>query len=93
MAIHDQEKTFALVSEFSPPHPGLLEDSFQTVFACSYHADASLRLVEAHTIQSVVAMVPHQFPGIDGTLFYLIERPGLDVLTIGGVEEVIPDED
>jgi hypothetical protein len=93
MAIHDQEKMFALVSEFSPPHPGLLEDSFQTVFACSYHADASLRLVEAHTIQSVVAMVPHRFPGIDGTLFYLIERPGLDVLTIGGVEEVIPDED
>ncbi|KAG1720334.1 hypothetical protein EDD22DRAFT_962861 [Suillus occidentalis] len=45
-------------------------------------------------IQSVVAMVPHQFPGIDGILFYLIERPGLDIITMSGInEEDIPDED
>jgi hypothetical protein len=38
-------------------------------------------------------MVPHQFPGIDGTLFYLIERPGLDLLTMGGAGEDIMDEE
>ncbi|KAG1890997.1 hypothetical protein F4604DRAFT_1876202 [Suillus subluteus] len=73
MMIHTWEKTFALVSEFSEPHPDLLECSLQTVFACSHHGDASLRLVEVTAIQSVVAMVPHQFLGINGILFYLIE--------------------
>ncbi|KAG1729175.1 hypothetical protein EDD22DRAFT_146480 [Suillus occidentalis] len=93
MTIHDRQKTFALVSEFSQPHPELLEQSFQTVFACRHHGDNSLRLIEVSTIQAVVAMVPHQFPGIDGTLFYLIERPGLDLLTMGGAGEDIMDEE
>ncbi|KAG1759571.1 hypothetical protein EV702DRAFT_982724 [Suillus placidus] len=94
MTIHGQRKTFAMVSEYSDPHQDLLQRSYHTVFACQYHGDASLKLTEVSTIQSVVAMVPHQFPGIDGTLFYLIERPGLDIITIGGInEEDIPDED
>ncbi|KAG2139702.1 hypothetical protein DEU56DRAFT_697340, partial [Suillus clintonianus] len=63
MIIHDRRKTLALVSEYSQPHSDLLEKSFQTVYACTHRADASLRLVEVTTIQSVVAMVPHQFPG------------------------------
>ncbi|KIK37975.1 hypothetical protein CY34DRAFT_91775, partial [Suillus luteus UH-Slu-Lm8-n1] len=71
--LHDQQKTFAQVSEFSQQHSDLLEQSFQMVFACAYRADASLRLVEVTATQSVVAMVPHQFPGIDSTLFYCIE--------------------
>ncbi|KAG2080465.1 uncharacterized protein F5147DRAFT_784266 [Suillus discolor] len=92
MTIHDQQKTFALVSEFSQPHPEL-EHSFQTVFACRHHGDNSLKLIEASTIQAVVAMVPHHFPGINGTLFYLIERPGLDLLTMSGAGEDILDEE
>jgi hypothetical protein len=93
MTIHNQEKTFALVSEFNRPHPELLERSFQTVFTCRHHGNKSLRLIKVSTIQSVVAMVPHQFPGIDGTLFCLIEHPGLDLLTMGGAEEHIADEE
>ncbi|KAG1827777.1 hypothetical protein EV424DRAFT_1319245, partial [Suillus variegatus] len=73
MMLHDEEKTFAFVSEFSQPHTDLFENSSQTVFACRYRGDASLKLVEVHTIQSVVAMIPHNFPGIDGILFYLVE--------------------
>jgi hypothetical protein len=39
-------------------------------------------------------MVPHQFPGINSVLFYLIERLGLDIITMSGInEEDIPDED
>ncbi|KAG1732711.1 hypothetical protein EDB19DRAFT_1596765, partial [Suillus lakei] len=63
MTIHNQEKTFALISEFDQPHPELLERSYQTVFACHHHGDKSLRLIEVSIIQAVVAMVPHQFPG------------------------------
>lgn len=38
-------------------------------------------------------MVPHKFPGIDGTLFYMIERPGLDVLKMGGMNKDLHDKD
>jgi hypothetical protein len=87
MMLHNEEKTFALISEFSQPHTELFENSFQTVFASRYQGDASLKLIEVHTIQSVVAMIPHNFPGIDGILFYLVERPGLDIIRMSGVEE------
>ncbi|KAG1758720.1 hypothetical protein EDD22DRAFT_783536 [Suillus occidentalis] len=94
MMIHSQHKTFAIVSEYSDPHQDLLQRSFHIVFICQYHGDALLKLTEVSTIQSVVAMVPHQFPDIDSTLFYLIECPGLDIIMIGGInEEDIPDED
>ncbi|KAG2127539.1 uncharacterized protein EDB93DRAFT_1257008 [Suillus bovinus] len=87
MMLHDEKKTFAFVSEFSQLHTDLFENSSQMVFACRYCGDASLKLVEIHTIQSVVAMIPHNFPGIDGVLFYLVEQPGLDIIRMGGVEE------
>ncbi|KAG2751378.1 hypothetical protein P692DRAFT_201681624, partial [Suillus brevipes Sb2] len=57
MTIHNEDKTFALISEYGPPHPELLERSFQTVVACTYCGDTSLRLVEVSHIQSVVAMI------------------------------------
>jgi hypothetical protein len=92
MTVHNQCKTFAMVSVYSDPHQE--QCSFHTVFACHHHGDISLKLTEVSTIQSVVVMVPHQFSGINGTLFYLIERPGLDIIRIGGInEEDIPDED
>ncbi|KAG2340482.1 hypothetical protein BDR05DRAFT_977324 [Suillus weaverae] len=85
MKIHNKEKTLALISEFSQPHTDLFENSFQTVFTCRYNGDASLKLVEVHMIY---------FPGIDGILFYLVERPGLDIIRMSGVkEEGILDED
>jgi hypothetical protein len=93
MMIQDQQKTFVLVSQFSQPHLALLEQSFQTVFVCRHNADNSLKLIEVSTIQAVVAMVPHQFPGIDGILFYLIKRPGLDLLTMSGAGEDIIDKE
>ncbi|KAG2068411.1 hypothetical protein BDR04DRAFT_1129264 [Suillus decipiens] len=46
MMIHDQQKTFMLVSQFSQPHPALLEQSFQMVFPCHDNTDNSLRLIE-----------------------------------------------
>lgn len=38
-------------------------------------------------------MIPHQFPGIDGVLFYLVEHPGLDIIRMGSIEDNIPDQD
>lgn len=48
------------------------------------------------SIQSVVAMVPHA-PQVDGQpasdRFFLVEKPGLDVAVMAGVEEVIFTEE
>ncbi|KAG2068877.1 hypothetical protein BDR04DRAFT_1129079 [Suillus decipiens] len=89
MLIHGEDRALTLISEYGPPHADLLQSSFQTVFAC----DTSLKLVEVSVIHSVVAMVPHKFPRIDGTLFYMIECPGLDVLKMGGMNEDLHDKD
>ncbi|KAG2343765.1 hypothetical protein BDR05DRAFT_975794 [Suillus weaverae] len=70
-----------------------VKSSFQMVFACCYQGDISLKLVEVSVIHSVVAMVLHKFPGIDGTLFYMIEHPGLDVLKMRGMNKDLHDED
>ncbi|KAG2059589.1 hypothetical protein BDR06DRAFT_979763 [Suillus hirtellus] len=94
ITIHNHRRTFAMVLVYSNPHQYLLHCSFHTVFACHHHGDNSLQLIEVCTIQSIVAMVLHQFPGINGILFYLIEQPGLDIITMSGInEEEIPDED
>jgi hypothetical protein len=93
MTIHNQQKTLTLVSKFTQPHPALLKQSFQTVFACHHNGNNSLILIEVSTIQAVVAMVSHQFPRIDGIYFYLIEHPGLDLLTMSGAGEDIMDEE
>ncbi|KAG0695748.1 hypothetical protein DFH29DRAFT_984874 [Suillus ampliporus] len=75
MTIHDEAKTFARVSQFSPPHTELLHCLFQTVVACHYCGDTSLKLIEVSAIQSVVAM------------------PGLDIIQMGGIEDIVADED
>ncbi|KAG1730040.1 hypothetical protein EDD22DRAFT_960785 [Suillus occidentalis] len=93
MLIHRENRALALISEYGPPHADLLQLSFQMVFVCCYRGDTSLKLIEVSVIHSVVAMVLHKFPGIDGTLFYMIEHPGLDVLKIGGMNKDLHDED
>jgi hypothetical protein len=94
MTIYDRRMTFIMILMYSNPNQDFLQCSFQTVFTCHHHSDNSLQLIEVYAIQFVVAMVPHQFPGINGTLYYLIEHPGLDIIRIGGInEEDIPDED
>jgi hypothetical protein len=41
------------------------------------------------SIESVVAMVPHKYKNQDA--FFLVEKPGLDMITLAGYEEA--DED
>jgi hypothetical protein len=85
----------ALVSLYSTPHPTLLEISHNTLWSCEYQGDSSLRFINAKAIQSVVAMIPHA-PVIEGQQagerFFLVEKPGLDVAVIGGMDEEMPGD-
>ena len=85
ITIKETEKTLALVSVYSPPHSELLKLSHHTLLSCTYEGDNSLR---------VIAMVPHQpFSGEGTEHFFVVEKPGLDVASLGGSTESVPDEE
>ena len=93
-----QDLAVALVSIYSKPDPTLLHLSVNTLWSCEYLGDSesALRFIDVKTIQSVVAMIPHH-PTIGGrslpNRFFLVEKPGLDVALMGGIEDDIPGED
>ncbi|KJA14969.1 hypothetical protein HYPSUDRAFT_149723, partial [Hypholoma sublateritium FD-334 SS-4] len=78
--------TLAVISVYSEPDPTLLKESAGTVVACRYRGDSSLVVIDFTSIVSVVGMVPHNFPGLDveEDWRYVVEKPGLDVLELGG---------
>jgi hypothetical protein len=51
-------------------------------------------VIDVKSILSVVAMVPHlPFPGDTSERYFVVEKPGLDVASLGGVVEDVPDEE
>jgi hypothetical protein len=92
--IGETETTLALVSLYSPPDKNLFEHSFHTLLSCTHAGDASLQVIDVKSILSVVAMVPHlPFPGDTSERYFVVEKPGLDVASLGGVVEDVPDEE
>ncbi|KJA23320.1 hypothetical protein HYPSUDRAFT_137916 [Hypholoma sublateritium FD-334 SS-4] len=89
--IKGQEMTLAVVSMYSEPHADLLSASHGTFASCQYFGDDALVVIEISCIESVVAMVPHTPPhSLDSeSHFFLIERPGLDVVNLGDMQESI----
>ena len=82
-----------MVSLYSPPYPGLLEQSCYTLWSCTHSGDVGLKVIDIATIESVVAMVPHQpVPGDIVECFFVVEKPGLDVARLGGITEDVPDK-
>jgi hypothetical protein len=80
----------ALVSLYSEPDPTLLKISSGTLLVCRYNGENSLVLVDAHTIRSVVAMVPFMEKSSGGGRprrhtgrFFVVEKPGLSLTELG----------
>lgn len=90
ITIINHDLTLACVSCYSQPHPDLLKVSQGTLFSCT--RQGIVKVIDVKSISAVVAMVPHQpFPG-EGR-FFLVEKPGLDSTTIGGMDEEMMDVD
>lgn len=71
----------------------LFEFSYHTLLSCTNAGDACLQVIDVKSILSVVAMVPHlPFPGDTSERYFVVEKPGLDVASLGGVAEDVPDE-
>ncbi len=94
----DEERVYAMVDMYSDPDADLLELSSYTLWSCAAQPNGvGLQIVEVTDITAVVGMVPH--PPLDDPAFghlsgrvFVVEKVGLDVLMMGGVEEGIEDE-
>lgn len=66
----------------------------KALWSCEYQGDESLQFINIKTIQSVVVMIPHRIalPGFlpSSERFFLVEKPGLDVAVMAGVQEGEP---
>ncbi len=100
LRVHDEIRTLAMVSLYGPPDSRLLEISMDTVWSCQPGGDESLTLIDVQLIEAVVAMVPHPEPiapreGLVDTRgrFCVVEKPGLEVAVLGGIEESMGDTD
>ena len=91
--IRETETALTLVSLYSPPDRHLFEFSYRTLLSCKNAGDACLQVIDIKFILSVVAMVPHlPFPGDTSERYFVVEKPGLDVASLGGVVEDVPDD-
>ncbi|KJA14339.1 hypothetical protein HYPSUDRAFT_150548 [Hypholoma sublateritium FD-334 SS-4] len=80
----------AILSVYSEPDLDLLTASHGTVISCKHlRGDSAIQVIDVFCIQSVIAMVPHKLEkhGVEEQYYFLVERPGLDVVRLGGGEE------
>jgi hypothetical protein len=88
LTIGTQDLILACVLCYSKPHEGLLQASQGTLWSCT--CQGTIKIIDVKSISAVVAMVPHQpFPGEE--CFFLVEKPGLDITTIGQNNEETMD--
>ena len=94
--MEDEQIALALISLYTRPDPTLIALSVNTLWSCEYEGDATLKFINVKTIQAVVSMIPHK-PVIDGQQvgeqFFLVEKPGLDVAVMSGVQEEMPEDE
>ena len=93
---NEEDIALALVSLYSNLDSRLLSLSVNTLWSCKYQGDMALQFINVKTIQAVVSMVPHT-PVIQGQPaeehFFLMEKPGLDIVVMAGTEEGTQEEE
>lgn len=84
-------QSIAVGSLYGSPHPVLLQASLGTYFSVQHFKNTKVIAFDIKAIRSVVMMAPdRQYPfhdGTEGQRYYLMERPGLKVLSLLGVDE------
>ena len=84
-----------MISLFGPPDLTLLRESSNTLWSCKSGGDTDLVVVCVKDIVSVIAMIPHQ-PTVAGQpieeRYFVVEKPGLDVADMGGVQQELTEE-
>ena len=87
-------QALAMVRLYSLPDPGYYSKSYGALIVCRRGNEQATRVIEATSIQSVVAMpkfplLPSEVGVIPSPdeLYYVVEKPGLDVFVPSGANE------
>ncbi|KAH9855134.1 hypothetical protein C2E23DRAFT_724630 [Lenzites betulinus] len=103
--IDNKPCALALVSVYSDPDPAILNESMNTLLACTYRGNRALRVINVTEIMAVVTMIPlpitraeSEHPNTDamyGERYFVVEKVGLDVALMGGAvqDNMGPDPD
>lgn len=87
LQVQDDLQTVAMVSVYEPPSETLLGASRETFISCRHGGEQGTRVVDAKAIEAVVGMVPHKVTLPEGEAsdnrYYLVEKPGLPVASLG----------
>jgi hypothetical protein len=91
-----------MVSLYTMPYPGMLQQSYNTLLVCKYQGDAALKVIDAQSVLSVVAMPPLPLTttevscNVDGkydNLFYVGNKPGLETMHYAGADKDMGGEE
>lgn len=58
MNINLECRTLAMVLLYTMPDPGMLKQSYNTLLVCKHQDDTALKVIDARSVLSVVAMLP-----------------------------------
>ena len=76
-------EAYAVISQYSPPDADILEDSYHTLWVCSYTGDQNFKVIPTSTIISVISMQP--LPRKEGdaeNLWFVVEKSSLHQQTL-----------
>lgn len=99
LRVHETQKPVAVVSLYSDPHQELFEASQKTYVTVKHLRDSDFRVVDIHSIHSVVMMAPDEQykrtyqDGSEVDRWYMMEKPGQKILQMLGMEEEIIGEE
>jgi len=91
-----------MVSLYTVPDPGMLQQSCNTLLVCKYQGDAALKVIDAQSVLSVVAMPPlpltateisRNMDGKYDNLHYVGDKPGLETMHYAGADEDMGGEE
>ena len=81
---------YALVSLYGPPNAEMLEQSFRTLWACTYSGLNNLLVIPISSIITIISMQPlPRLPEDPEDLWFVIEKSGLDDTEISGYVDPI----
>ncbi len=87
-----------MLSIFGQPDKRFLDKSLNTLIVCRKGGENDIVVVDACCIEAVVAMPPLPLMEIEAAdesyqdLYYVAEKPGLEVFQVGGDSETADDE-
>ncbi|KAI0309381.1 hypothetical protein OF83DRAFT_1166864 [Amylostereum chailletii] len=96
--------TVALISLYEKPDTARLSASYGAVWASVYQGDGALAVIDVKNISSLAAMVPYDIlshtdalerarGSLVGHRYFLLDKPGLDIIFMGGGGDDDDDEE